>query len=100
MIDKFVNPKWLDADDLARAYADAKPFPHIVMEHFINSEFLQRVAEEFPDLSDEDPEKRMQFNTQREIKFVSKGIDLLSPSAYELVSLFLTPNSFLGICKN
>ena len=43
-----INEKWLDANNLSSAYAIAKPFPHIVMEDFINPEVLEKVLVEFP----------------------------------------------------
>ncbi len=40
-------------DSLAARYAGADPFPHIVLDDFLNPEVLDRVLQEFPGLNDD-----------------------------------------------
>lgn len=84
-LDDFINKKWLDAGSLKDGYKNADPFPHIVMEDFLKPEVLEQVLAEFPDLSQLQGSV-MQFNNDREVKYASKGMDVLSPSAFSLVS--------------
>lgn len=45
----FVSRRHLDnVEDLARAYATALPYPHVVLEEFLQSEIAQNLAECFP----------------------------------------------------
>ena len=43
-----LNNKWLDAKSLSSQYQKAAPFPHIILEDFINESLLSRVSSEFP----------------------------------------------------
>jgi len=49
-IDKFINRNWQDAAPLKIQYANARPFPHFVMQDFIRENILNEVETEFPDL--------------------------------------------------
>ena len=82
----YLNPEYLEPKDLAEGYAEALPFPHIVLEDFVSKELVRRVAGEFPDLSQ--LESRIEFKNQRERKFASDGFQSLSPAAASLISFF------------
>lgn len=88
-----INEKWLDAYKLASVYAVAKPFPHIVMEDFINPEILDKVLAEFPDLSKQNGLVK-RFNETNQIKLAGIGMGILSPSAMYLTS-YLNSDLFL-----
>ena len=89
---RYVQEKYLDANFLKVAYKKNKPFPHIVLDDFIESEFLNKVLDEFPDLST--IENKRSFNEPKQIKFGSIGFENLSESAFELIS-FLNSDIFL-----
>lgn len=46
-----LQPAYLEelANKYHREYAQGKPFPHIVIDHFLPEDLLERVLEEFPD---------------------------------------------------
>lgn len=35
--------------ELAARYRGAEPFPHVVIDHFLSSEYLKRISADFPD---------------------------------------------------
>lgn len=84
-LDEVINPKWLNATELNSNYMSAAPFPHIIMENFIQEDILQAVANEFPDLSLL-KDTAVQFQNEKEVKFAGKGMQVLSPSALHLTS--------------
>ncbi|WP_083250698.1 2OG-Fe(II) oxygenase [Acidihalobacter aeolianus] len=88
-----INPRWLDAEHLNNNYISASPFPHVVMEDFINETLLEKVADEFPDLAKAKDEVH-KFDNPREIKLASKGMQALTPSAAYLTS-YLQSDLFL-----
>ena len=77
---------------LKKIYKKNKPFPHIVLDNFINEELLNNVLNEFPDLSTVDNKRR--FNEPKQIKFGSIGFENLSYNANQLIS-FLNNDIFL-----
>jgi len=94
MIEQFINSAYQDPKRLQDLYRSNDPFPHIVLQDFIAPERLRQVAAEFPNLCQAPAEQRVQFHNQSEVKFASRGVDLLSPAAFELVS-FLNSEYFL-----
>jgi Rps23 Pro-64 3,4-dihydroxylase Tpa1-like proline 4-hydroxylase len=94
MIKNFIQKKWESPESLRNLYSANKPYPHIVMENFINHNKLQGVHEEFPDLSKLPIDLINNFNSKLENKFSSKGVFALSKNAFELIS-FLNSEFFL-----
>ena len=47
-------------------YRENTPFPHIVFENFFEKEFLKKVLDEFPDLSN--ISKSEKYNSKNEVK--------------------------------
>ena len=84
-LEDVLNPRWIDAKTLNSSYAAGDPFPHIVMEDFLNVEYLKAVADEFPDLKS-CKTGTIKFSNNTQIKFASKGMQLLTPSALQLNS--------------
>ena len=80
-----LNPHWLDASSLQDSYLAASPFPHIVMREFIRPDVLKTVADEFPDLS-KSKRATVEFKDSKQIKFASRGMELLTPAAIHLNS--------------
>jgi hypothetical protein len=95
MLDRFVREHWRDPLALADSYQSAAPFPHIVMENFLDERIVDAVACEFPDMRSAPSELVQEFANQAEVKFASNGSGLLSPAAFELVS-FLNSDCFLN----
>lgn len=57
------------AEAHAASYAQAEPFPHIVLDRFFNPEYLRGLARDFPNLLS-NPELE-QFSSQKEVKSAS-----------------------------
>lgn len=73
------------------AYKSAAPFPHIYFENFFDSQFLNQVRDEFPDLSKLDT---FRFSNPNEKKFATKGEINLGPKTRELIH-YLQSETFL-----
>ena len=76
---------------LRRAYASAKPYPHVVMDGFFDEAVLDKVAEDFSESRDRD---WIRWDTVHEIKQTSRGIVDLS-SFTQLLFLRLSSEPFL-----
>ena len=83
---KYVNGKYFDAITLNKTYRDNEPFPHNVLDDFVDKELLNNVIHEFPDLST--IEEKRSFNEPKQIKFGSIGFKNLSKAANQLISFF------------
>ena len=81
---RYVNEKYLDATLLKKTYRSNHPFPHIVLDNFVDEELLNNVLNEFPDLSTFD--NKRSFNEPKQIKFGSIGFENLSGTADQLIS--------------
>ncbi len=88
MLSEFLNQEYCEPKQLSKRYQTNDPFPHIVLKNFIRPEVLKEVLHEFPNLKEADKDKSVSFGNELEIKFASKGIDLLSPAAFKLISFF------------
>ena len=87
-----INTNYSDPEKLNVSYTTNKPFPHIVLDNFIDEGLLKGILDEFPDLSE--VKSRREFKTSRETKFISNGSSDLSPKAFELIS-YLNSDLFL-----
>ena len=85
MLDQILNERWLDPNKLSNQYQEANPFPHIVMDDFLDKDLLELVEAEFPDLKSLGDHK-IEFSNSAETKYASKGMFPLSPAAFNLVS--------------
>ena len=59
------------AKNNAESFSKASPFPNIYFDNFFNPEYLNKVLEEFPDLSSIKESKK--FQDAKQIKLASKG---------------------------
>lgn len=75
----------------SREYQNNSPFPSIYIDNFFNEEFLEKILEEFPDLSDKADYK---FNDANQGKLATKGEYKLGPNAKEFIR-FLNSQPFL-----
>jgi len=87
-----INPKYSDPDKLNVTYTKNKPFPHIVLDDFIDDKLLKGVLDEFPDLSK--VKSKVEHKNSREKKFITRGFSDISPKAVELIS-YLNSDLFL-----
>ena len=78
-------------------YLTAKPFPNIVLNNFFNSDFLNIILNEFPNLSK--LHESQSYNAKNEIKLSNKNYDKF-PSTIKLFIDFLNSNIFLNFLQN
>lgn len=95
MLEKYINQQWLDLDKLEKQYQSNPPFPHIVMKDFFVEGVVEKVREEFPDLSLAERTTVQHFADERQVKLGSRGAALLSPAAFDLIA-FLNSEFFLA----
>ena len=99
-MEKYINKEYLNLEETAQkfkhAYKEADPFPNIYFENFFNPDFLNKVLEEFPDLSSGNVIKKDHTNTQQ--KFATKGESRFGPNTLEFTH-FLNSEPFLLFLK-
>ncbi|MFT6270215.1 MAG: hypothetical protein ACJAVV_003044 [Alphaproteobacteria bacterium] len=88
-ITDYINDAFISPETLSNKYNTNCPYPHIVMDNFIN----EAILEEFPDLSKID--SKIEYNETRQTKFKSDGVADISPKAIKLIS-FLNNDLFLN----
>ena len=94
---RHVKEEYHDVVPLKKIYKSNKPFPHIVLDNFVDEKLLNNVLNEFPDLST--IENKRSFNEPKQIKFGSIGFENLSNAANQLIS-FLNNDIFLNTCSS
>jgi hypothetical protein len=88
-----INAKYSDPKKLNEIYTANKPYPHIVLDNFIDETLLNTILDEFPDLSK--VKSREEHNLSTETKVITKGFSDLSPKAFNLFS-YLNSDLFLA----
>ena len=78
-------------------YKSAKPFPNIALNNFFNNAFLNKVLDEFPDLSKLNDSEN--YNAKNEIKFSNKNYKKFSPTIKSFVD-FLNSDIFINFLQN
>ena len=78
-------------------YRENTPFPHIVFENFFEKEFLKKVLDEFPDLSN--ISKSEKYNSKNEVKLSYNKYENFSFNTKILID-FLNSKKFLNFLKN
>ena len=78
-------------------YLTAEPFPNIILNNFFNSDFLNIILNEFPNLSK--LHESQSYNAKNEIKLSNKNYDKF-PSTIKLFIDFLNSNIFLNFLQN
>ena len=68
-------------------YKSAKPFPNIALNNFFNNAFLNKVLDEFPDLSKLNDSEN--YNVKNEIKFSNKNYKKFSPTIKSFVDFLI-----------
>lgn len=87
-----ISDKHDKPQELTKIYTSNNPYPHIVLNDFINHDLLKKVADEFPDL-DQLP-NTVRFKERTSIKLASQGTENLSPAARDLIN-YLNSDLFL-----
>ena len=78
-------------DDLRKSYISEDPFPNIELKNFFKEEFLNKVLNEFPDLSQKKSEN---YNNKNEIKFANNDYNNFSPNIKSLFD-YLNSEEFI-----
>lgn len=78
-------------------YANAKPFPSIYFDNFLNADMLREVLAEFPELGKDKNE--VFYQNPNEIKYASKGEYRFGPLTRSLMH-FLNAQPFLEFLQN
>lgn len=89
---RYIQDKHLNTKILKTKYERNRPFPHIVIDNFIENDFLNKILEEFPDLST--LKNNRSFNEHKQIKYGSIGFEDLSKNAFKLIA-FLNSDIFI-----
>lgn len=79
------------AEENRNKYEHASPFPHIYFDNFFNSDFLDVVLSEFPDLS---KKKSQKYNNANEIKLAGNGEQFFEKRTKQLMH-YLNSQEFL-----
>jgi len=78
-------------------YISAKPFPNIALNNFFNNDFLNKVLDEFPDLSKLNDSEN--YKAKNEIKLSNKNYEKFPPTIKSFID-FLNSNIFLNFLQN
>ena len=97
MFDKnIVSEKYRDFNLISKEkkndYLNANPFPSIILDDFFNDTFLNKVLEEFPDLSKEDSSQN--YKNKNEVKYTNNNYKNF-PNTIKQLFDFMNSNSFL-----
>lgn len=94
-MNKFLNHHNQDLQAFAEAHANeyqsGNPFPNIYLDNFFNPEYLEKVLQEFPDLSKKDA---INYQNTKEIKLAGKGERFFGDETKALMH-FLNSEPFL-----
>ena len=97
MFDKnIVSEKYRDfnliSEEKKNDYLNANPFPSIILDDFFNVTFLNKVLEEFPDLSKIDSSQN--YKNKNEVKYTNNTYKIF-PNTIKQLFDFMNSNSFL-----
>jgi len=94
--DQIISKKFLSINEIAEKekanYINAKPFPSIEFNNFFNNEFLNKVLEEFPDLSKLNESQN--YSGKNEIKLSNKNYEKFTSTIKSFID-FLNSDTFL-----
>lgn len=94
--EKFSNLKKLSSEK-KDDYLNAKPFPHIYLDNFFNSNYLENILNDFPDLSKSEYTDKM--ITKNEKKIATTSPKVFSDNINNFIS-FLNSFKFLNFLQN
>ena len=81
---------------LKKSYINEEPFPNIELKNFFNEEFLNKVLNEFPDLSQKKSEN---YNNKNEIKFANNDYKNFSPNIKSIFD-YLNSDEFISFLQS
>ena len=92
-----ISKKYSDLQKTAylyqKEYAEAKPFPHIILDNFFDEIFLDNILNVFPDLSSN--KLSIKYNNNSEIKLATKRGDHSQPKEIRNFLRFLNSHYFI-----
>jgi Rps23 Pro-64 3,4-dihydroxylase Tpa1-like proline 4-hydroxylase len=77
-----------DFESLAKGFQSAQPFPHVVVDNFLNLELAQAIEKEFPDIDDE---RWYKYNNAIENKKALNNWEIFGPLTYNLMTYLNSP---------
>ena len=83
-------------EDLRKKYINEEPFPNIELKNFFKEEFLNKVLNEFPDLSQKKSEN---YNNKNEIKFENNDYQNFSPNIKSIFD-YLNSDEFISFLQS
>jgi len=83
--------------DKKNVYTNAKPFPFILLDNFFDSKYLDKILDEFPDLSKSNYSHK--FNTKNDNKMASSSTKIFSKNISDFFN-FLNSIQFLDFLQN
>ena len=98
---KIVSKEFLDqiniSHQLKEKYKENSPFPNIVIDNFFEEQFLNKVLEEFPDLSKN--ELTQEYQNKDEVKFANNDYKNF-PKNIKILIDFMNSNEFIEFLQN
>lgn len=74
--------KWHVDKKMSRAYKDASPYPHVVVDNFLPEEVIEKLLQHFPE---EDASIWQRFNNLREVKKACSDTDALHSDIVDIL---------------
>ena len=93
---EFLNQNHI-IEDLKKNYLKATPFPNIVLDNFFNEDFLNKVSDEFPDLSVNNISQK--YDNKDEVKFANNDYDKFPYHIKKLID-FMNSTNFIEFIQN
>ena len=98
---KVINKKFFNLEEFAKEnrnkYLKAKPFPHIILENFFKTDYLNNALSEFPDLTLS--KKTEMYENKNEIKLANNNLKKF-PRKIKDVIKFLNSKKFRKFLQN
>ena len=66
--------EWINDKDLKKKFKNNKPFPYVIIENFLNKDFLELISNEFPN----DYSNWNFYNNPLEVKYAKNDLDKLN----------------------
>ena len=100
-IENIINDKFKDVEKFIfqnkEKFANANPFPSIIIEDFFSNEFLNEVLNQFPNLSEQ--KKTTNYDNKNEVKFANNQYKNF-PSNIKKLFDFLNSDFFLNFLQD
>lgn len=92
MINQFFKD---NVESLARQYQHAEPFPHTVLENFLDESILESVLDEFPDIFNLPQDQKVIYGGEHEYKAITSGRAMMGKNTNALID-YLNGGKFLN----